>query len=118
MNSIDSNIQAGNIKNGVTILGVTGTMQGAKTEQSKTVTPTAAGFTVSPDSGNVLTSVVVNGDADLVAGNIRTGVNVFGVTGSLSPAKTEQSKTVTPTAAGFTISRYRQSPRNYPLHAS
>ena len=80
--SIDSNIQAGNIKNGVTILGVTGTMQGAKTEQSKTVTPTAAGFTVSPDSGNVLTSVIINGDGDLVAGNIKKDVQIFGVTGT------------------------------------
>lgn len=58
------------------------TVQTAKTEQSKTVTPTAAGFTVSPDSGNVLTSVVVNGDGDLVAGNIKKDVNIFGVTGT------------------------------------
>ena len=55
---------------------------GPKPEQSKTVTPTAAGFTVTPDSGKVLSSVVVNGDAGLVAGNIKKDVNIFGVTGS------------------------------------
>ena len=53
-------IIANNIRQGVTILGVTGTMsstEGLKA-QSKTVTPTAAGFDVAPDSGyNSLASV-------------------------------------------------------------
>lgn len=53
--------------------------------QSKTVTPTASGFTVTPDEGKLLSSVVVNGDADLVAENIKSGVNIFGVNGSLVP---------------------------------
>lgn len=55
---------------------------GPKPEQSKTVTPTAAGFTVTPDAGKVLSSVVVNGDADLVPANIPDGVNLFGVAGA------------------------------------
>lgn len=55
-----------------------------KPEQSKTVTPTAAGLTVSPDSGKVLSSVIINGDSDLTANNIRNGVNIFGVTGTLN----------------------------------
>ena len=79
----DSNLVAGNIKSGVSIFGVTGTHAGQKAEQSKTVTPTASGFTVSPDSGKVLSSVVVNGDADLVPANVRNGVNIFGVTGTM-----------------------------------
>lgn len=51
--------------------------------QAKTATPSASQQTISPDSGyNGLSSVTINGDADLVAGNIKKDVNIFGVTGS------------------------------------
>ena len=55
---------------------------GGKPTQEKTVTPTAAGLTVTQDSGKLLSQVTVAGDSDLVAGNIKKGVNVFGVNGS------------------------------------
>lgn len=55
-------IIATNIRQGVSILGVTGTMsstEGLKS-QSKTVTPTKAGFDVAPDTGyNALAGVTV-----------------------------------------------------------
>jgi hypothetical protein len=63
---IDANEQAklipANIRQGITVLGVTGTMSGSENvkAQSKEVTPSAQEQTVLPDSGyNSLTSVTV-----------------------------------------------------------
>lgn len=51
--------------------------------QTKTVTPTASSQTITPDSGyGGLSKVTINGDSDLVAGNIRQGVNIFGINGT------------------------------------
>lgn len=54
-------ILAGNIKSGISILGVEGTYSGeAITSQTKEVTPTKAGFTVQPDDGyNYLSAVMI-----------------------------------------------------------
>lgn len=50
--------------------------------QTKTATPSAASQDVTPDSGKFLSKVTVNGDSNLVAGNIKSGVSIFGVAGS------------------------------------
>ena len=89
-------LTAGNIKSGVNIGGVTGTLSPAKTEQAKTVDLAMASGNqvVSPDSGKVLSGVTITKPATLVASNIKKGVTIGGVAGSLSPAKPEQSKDV------------------------
>ena len=59
-----TNLIAENIRDSVTILGITGSMSGSEDvhAQSKTVTPTTSSQTVTPDSPtyNYLTSVTVN----------------------------------------------------------
>lgn len=54
------------------------------TLQSRTVTPSSSQQTIYPQSGyDALSSVIVNGDSNLVSGNIKSGVSIFGVTGTL-----------------------------------
>lgn len=111
--SIDENIVASNIKQGVSILGVTGTLE-IKADpvlQSKTITPTKLNQTITADTGyDALSSVVVNGvtsdiDSNITAGNIKEGVSILGVTGTLKPvaAPNLQSKSVSPLTTNQTI---------------
>lgn len=53
------------------------------TLQSKTVSPSTSSQTVKPDTGyDGLSQVTVNGDANLVAENIKKDVTIFGKTGT------------------------------------
>lgn len=109
----DGNLVAGNIKKGVSILGITGTLEettpvsgtlqitsngtfdvsdkqyaevnvAARLSNPKTVTPSATSQTVLPDQGDDgLSQVTVSGDSNLLAGNIKKDVSIFGVTGTL-----------------------------------
>ena len=49
--------------------------------QTKSVTPKATSQNITPDSGKFLSKVTVNGDSNLVAENIKSGVSIFGVEG-------------------------------------
>ena len=123
--AIDSNIQPGNIKSGVSILGVAGTFQGGDlttmtvnpstspvtysvpqgyygisqftvqpyTLQNKTVTPSKSVQQITADSQyNGLGTVTVNAttssvDSNIQASNIKNGVTILGVTGSVIEAE-------------------------------
>lgn len=106
----DADLVAGNIKSGVNIFGVNGTYTGATLTGDAVVANVLSGKTFySNDSATKLTGTMTNngalgtytpttsnqsipagytsggtvaGDADLTAGNIKNGVNIFGVTGT------------------------------------
>lgn len=74
-----SKIVGANIRQGVTILGVQGTMSGSEdvNAQSRTVTPTAASQVITPETGyNYLAQVTVNAIPYVEADNSAGGVTV------------------------------------------
>ena len=82
--SIDSNITAKNIKSGVNILGVTGTLEVAKGEEEKTVDLSMASGNqvITPTSGKVINKVTITKPSTLLAENIKNGIDIGGVTGT------------------------------------
>lgn len=107
--SIDSNIAAGNIKRGISILGVTGTFDGGAL-QSKTVKSSTSKQTVTPSSGYYgLSSVVVNPYV-LDSKTVKSSTSKQTVTSSkdgLSSVTVEpyvlDSKTVDPSTNNITV---------------
>ena len=95
--------------------------------ETKTVTPSTSQQTVSPSSGkNGITQITVNAvtssiDSDIVAGNIKSGVNILGVSGSLTELKGEtrsvsltnkNGQTYTPTSSKNGITSITVTPNN------
>lgn len=97
-------LAAGNIKSGVVIGGVTGTLSPAKTEQPKTVALDMANGNqiINPDDGKTMTQATVLKPATMAAENIKSGVDIGGVVGSLEGKLPEEEKTVTITENGTT----------------
>ena len=104
--AIDSDIQEGNIKKGIEILGVTGTYEGEtyNLEESKTVDPQITPLTVTPSEGfDALKKVNVNAvtasiDANIKPENIKQNVQILGIEGTYEGKdyNFQESKTVTP----------------------
>lgn len=94
----NTNLKAGNLKSGVTCMGVTGTLTELQGEEI-TVTPTTSVQTITPSEGkNGITSVTVNAvdntiDANILAENIKSGVTILGVTGTYTGETTTTNTT-------------------------
>ena len=87
--TIDSNIQPENIKTGVTVLGVEGTFKGEKPEERFNVQPSTVEQTITPTEGSVFSggtvhAVTSNIDPNIVPENIKTGVTILGVEGTVA----------------------------------
>lgn len=84
--SIDQNIKPENIKNGVEILGITGSYEGGTANlQTKDVQPyfDQGNMVVEPDSGyDGMSKVTIIKDNNLVSENIKQGVELFGIYGN------------------------------------
>ena len=99
----DANLVPSNIISGKNIFGVNGNAAVAKL-QTKTVTPKSTSQTITPDSGyNGLSSVTVNGDSDLKASNILSGVTIFNVTGTASAGIPLWNGKVTTSGTTYTV---------------
>ena len=100
----DANLVSSNIRTGKSIFGVAGSAAAGKPETQAVITPTAAEQLVEPNPGEVFSSVSVAGSSTLTPDNVRSGVKIFDVTGSLSPALPGEPRYVTPKATQQTIS--------------
>lgn len=105
--SIDGNITPSNIRKGVSILSVEGSYEPEPT-QEKTVSASISDVIVTPDDGfGGLSKVTVNAvtssiDSDIKPENIKTGVNILGVSGNL-PEFIPESILINPTTEQQTI---------------
>lgn len=87
--SVTPSVTAGYIANGTAGNSSVSLSATVTTKAAATITPGTSNQTIA--SGTYLTGAqTIAGDADLVAGNIKSGVTIFGVSGSLSAATISQ----------------------------
>ena len=111
--SIDSNIIAENIREGVSILGVTGTLEDdvVEIEPTITVTPSTTATIVKPSDGyDALSQVNIEGvtasiDPNILAENIKKNIEILGVKGTLEAQNYsfQESKEITPSTVDMEI---------------
>lgn len=74
---------------------------GSANLQSKSILPSLLPYTQTPDPGyDGLSSVEVRKPSTLIASNIKKGVSIFNVAGTLNPAKNAAGATTTPVTVG------------------
>ena len=88
--SITPSVSAGYISSGTQGSVNISLTASVTTKAAATITPSTSNQTIA--SGTYLTGTqTIAGDADLVAGNIKSGVNIFGVTGTYSGLDTNDA---------------------------
>ena len=113
--AIDNNIVAGNIKEGVSILGVAGSHKGEKPEETFNVQPTTSEQTITPTEGSVFSGGTVHAvtsaiDGNIQPENIKEGVSILGVEGTLSAGS---DVFVVPPEIRFAYSKFTEIPSNF-----
>lgn len=94
---------ADNIRNGTTIGGIVGTLEPAKAEETRTVSlnMSTGDQNITPSAtGKVMTKVTVERPSTFYPINIKKGVNIAGVVGTLEERLPEQEKTINITQNG------------------
>ncbi len=85
----DANLKAANIKSGVNIFGIMGSYSGQSYSTysgATTITPSSSNQYFYTNGYVVNSNLKVSGDSNLKAANIKSGVNIFGVSGSYTGA--------------------------------
>lgn len=87
--SVTPSVSAGYVSSGTAGNSDVSLTASVTTKAAATITPGTSNQTIA--SGTYLTGAqTISGDANLVAGNIKSGVSIFGVSGSLSAATISQ----------------------------
>ena len=107
--AIDGNIQPSNIKSGVTILGVTGSYSADINIEPLIVSPSTTSQIINTTAGVdgyapiTVNAVTASIDANILSNNIRSGVNILGVTGNVVELKGETRTESLTSASGNTF---------------
>ena len=101
--SVTPTVSAGYVASGTAGSSSVSLTASVTTKAAATITPGTSNQTIT--SGTYLTGTqTISGDANLVAGNIKSGTTIFGVTGSYSGGGSISTDTKTVTASNYPVS--------------